>query len=72
VLRSRLLSEYGGPVLYEGVPGQVTAKACESASERPPIKGCNDVAVDRFSARLVVSLLPSAFRLLYVALRAKQ
>jgi hypothetical protein len=33
-------------VLYEGVPGQVAVKASGSASERPPIKGCNDVAVD--------------------------
>jgi hypothetical protein len=35
-------------VLCESVPGQVVVKACGSASERPPIKGCNDVAVDRF------------------------
>jgi hypothetical protein len=33
-------------VLYEGVPGQVTVKASGSVSERPPVKGCNDVAVD--------------------------
>jgi hypothetical protein len=60
-------------VLYESVPGQVAVKASGSASERPPIKGCNDVAVDGLGSRLVVvSLLPSAFRLLYVALRAKQ
>jgi hypothetical protein len=35
-------------VLCESVVGQVAVKACGSASERPPIKGCNDVAVDRF------------------------
>jgi hypothetical protein len=35
-------------VKYEGVPGQVAVKASGSASERPPVKGCNDVAVDRF------------------------
>jgi hypothetical protein len=33
-------------VLCESVSGQVAVKACGSASERPPIKGCNDVAVD--------------------------
>jgi hypothetical protein len=35
-------------VLYEGVPGQVAVKASGSVSvpERPPINGCNDVAVD--------------------------
>jgi hypothetical protein len=31
-------------VLCESAPGQVAVKACGSASERPPIKGCNDVA----------------------------
>ena len=35
-------------VLYESVPGQVAVKASVSASERPPIKGCNDAAVDGF------------------------
>jgi hypothetical protein len=35
-------------VLYESVPGQVAVKASGSASERPPIEGCNDVAVDGF------------------------
>jgi hypothetical protein len=35
-------------VRCESVPGQVAVKACGSASERPPIKGCNGVAVDRF------------------------
>jgi hypothetical protein len=35
-------------VLYEGVPGQVAVKASGSASERPPIKGCSNVAVDGF------------------------
>jgi hypothetical protein len=38
----------GVRVLYESAPGQVTAKASGSVSERPPIKGCNDVAVDEF------------------------
>jgi hypothetical protein len=33
-------------VLYESAPGQVAVKASGSASERPLIKGCNDVAVD--------------------------
>jgi hypothetical protein len=34
-------------VLYESVPGQVAVKASgRRVSERPPIKGCNDVAVD--------------------------
>jgi hypothetical protein len=60
-------------VLYEGVPGKVAVKASGSVSELPPIKGCNnDVWRWMGSVRLVVSLLPSAFRLLYVALRAKQ
>jgi hypothetical protein len=54
-------------MLYESVPGQVTAKACGSASERPPIKGCNDVAVDRFgqACRFLASFrfrLPFALR----------
>jgi hypothetical protein len=35
-------------VLYESVPGQVAVKASGSVSERPPVKGCNDVAVDGF------------------------
>jgi hypothetical protein len=35
-------------VLYESVPGQVAVKASVSVSERPPIKGCNDAAVDGF------------------------
>ena len=58
-------------VLYESVPGQVAVKASVSVSERPPIKGCNDVAVDGFG-QACFFVLPSAFRLLYVALRAKQ
>jgi hypothetical protein len=59
-------------VLCESVPGQVAVKACGSASERPPIKGCNDVAVDGFGQAccfLASFGLPFA---LYVALRAKQ
>jgi hypothetical protein len=50
-------------VLCESVPGQVAVKACVSASERPPIKGCNDVAVDGFdqACRFLASLgLPFA------------
>jgi hypothetical protein len=46
-------------VLCEGVPGQVAVKASGiGASERPPIKGCNDVAVDWFdqACRLAVLL----------------
>jgi len=35
-------------VLYESMPGQVAVKASVSVSERPPIKGCNDAAVDGF------------------------
>jgi hypothetical protein len=35
-------------VLCESAPGPVAVKASESASERPPIKGCNDVVVDGF------------------------
>jgi hypothetical protein len=35
-------------VLYESVPWQVAVKASGSVSERPPIKGYNDVAVDGF------------------------
>jgi hypothetical protein len=35
-------------VLCESVSGQVAVKACGSASKRPPIKGCNDAAVDGF------------------------
>jgi hypothetical protein len=35
----------------DGVPGPVAVKASGSVSERPLIKGCNDVAVaDRFDA----------------------
>jgi hypothetical protein len=33
-------------VLCESVPGRVAAKASGGVSERPPIKGCNDVAMD--------------------------
>jgi hypothetical protein len=56
-------------VLCESVSGQVTVKASGSVSERPPIKGCNDVAtwrsVDRFgqACRFLASLgLPFALR----------
>jgi hypothetical protein len=53
-------------VLCEGVPGPVGVKASGSVSERPPIKGCNDVAVDRFDhqgCRFLASLgLPFALR----------
>ena len=50
---------------YEGVPGQVAVKASGGVSERPPIKGCNDVAVDRFgqACRFLASFrLPFALR----------
>ena len=51
-------------VLYESVPGQVAVKASRRrVSERPPIKGCNDVAVDGFdqACRFLASLgLPFA------------
>jgi hypothetical protein len=57
--------------LRERARGPVAVKASGSASERPPIKGCNDVAVDGFGQAWFF-VLPSAFRLLYVALRAKQ
>jgi hypothetical protein len=33
-------------VLCESVPGPVAVKASGGVSGRPPIKGCNDVAVD--------------------------
>jgi hypothetical protein len=37
-------------VLYEGVPPRASgSQGHGSASERPPIKGCNDVAMDGFS-----------------------
>ena len=75
VFRSRLIPEYGGSCAVRERAGQVAVKACGSASERPPIKGCNDVAVDGFvrSGLLFPCFLPpSAFRLLYVALRAKK
>jgi hypothetical protein len=52
-------------VLYEGVSGPVAVKASGSVSERQPIKGCNDVAVDRFdqACRFLASLgLPFALR----------
>ena len=35
-------------MLYMSVPGQVAVKASVSVSERAPIKGCNDAAVDGF------------------------
>jgi hypothetical protein len=59
-------------VLYEGVPGKVAVKASVSVSELPPIKGCNDVWRWMGSVRLVVSLLPSAFRLLSMGMRTKK
>jgi hypothetical protein len=43
---ARLLPEYGGSCALESVPGQVAVKASGGVSERPPIKGCNGVAVD--------------------------
>jgi hypothetical protein len=52
-------------VLCESAPGQVAVKACGSASERPLIKGRNDVAVDRFgqACRFLASFgLPFALR----------
>jgi hypothetical protein len=52
-------------VLCEGVPGPVAVKVSGSVSERPPIKGCNDVAVDRFdqACRFLASLgFPFALR----------
>jgi hypothetical protein len=59
-------------VLCEGVPGPGAVKASGSVSEIPMTKGCNDVAVDRFhQAGLVVSLLRSAFRFLYVGIRTR-
>jgi hypothetical protein len=69
-----MLPEYGGSCALEGVPGQVAVKASGSVSERSSIKGCNDVAVDGFmgSVKLVVSLLPSAFRLLSMGMRTKK
>jgi hypothetical protein len=77
VFRSRLIPEYGGSsrevrVLYESVPGQVTVKASGSVSERPPIKGCNDVAVDGLGQAccfLASLCLPFA---LYVGMRTKK
>ena len=48
VFRSRLIPEYGGSCAVRERAGQVAVKACGGASERPPIKGCNDVPVDRF------------------------
>ena len=65
VLRSRLIPEYGGSCAVRERAGQVAAKACGSALERPPIKGCNDVAVDRFgqACRFLASFrLPFALR----------
>jgi hypothetical protein len=58
-------------VLYESVPGQVAVKAMGAYQSGRRSK---DVTTWRWmgSVRLFVSLLPSAFRLLYVALRAKQ
>jgi hypothetical protein len=54
-------------VLCESAPhaGQVAVMASGSASERPLIKGCNDVAVDGFGQawRFLASLgLPFALR----------
>jgi hypothetical protein len=51
--------------LCESVTGPVAVKASGSVSERQPIKGCNDVAVDRFdqAGRFLASLgLPFALR----------
>jgi hypothetical protein len=52
-------------VLCKSVPGPVAVKASGSVSERPLIKGYNDVAVDRFdqACRFLASLgLPFALR----------
>jgi hypothetical protein len=45
-------------VLCEGVQGPGVVKASGSVSERPLIKGCNDVEVDRFhqACRFLASL----------------
>ena len=45
-------------MLCEIVPGPGVVKASGSVSERPLIKGCNDVAVDRFhqACRFLASL----------------
>ena len=45
-------------VLCEGVPGPGAVKASGGVSERPMIKGRNDVAVDRFhqACRFLASL----------------
>ena len=63
MFRGRLIPEYGGSCAVRERAGQVAVKACGSASERPPIKGCNDVAVDGFdqACRFLASLgLPFA------------
>jgi hypothetical protein len=63
VFRSHLLPQYGGPCALESAPGQVAVKASGGVSERPPIKGYNDVAVDGFgqACRFLASLgLPFA------------
>jgi hypothetical protein len=51
-------------VLCEGVPGQVSVKACGSAPEQPPIKGYNDVVVDGFGQACFLASfgLPFALR----------
>jgi hypothetical protein len=52
-------------VLCQGVPGPAAVKASGSLSERPLIKRCNDVAVDRLdqACRFLASLgFPFALR----------
>jgi hypothetical protein len=63
-------------VLYESAPGQVAVKAMHLGAHQSGRRSKDvtraDVAVDGLGQACFVSLLPSAFRLLYVALRAKQ
>jgi hypothetical protein len=60
-------------VLCESAPGPVAVMASGGVSERPPIKGCSDVARWVGSVnKLVVSLLRSAFRLLSMGMRTKK
>jgi hypothetical protein len=64
--RQRLIcGERGGSCALRERARPVAVKASGSVSERPPIKGCNDVAVDRFdqACRFLASLgFPFALR----------
>jgi hypothetical protein len=46
VFRSRLIPEYGGPCAVRERARASGSQGHGSVSKRPPIKGCNDVAVD--------------------------